>query len=83
MNLINTTKTALGMNNRQFGIWLGDQLNRKPFIHQRIYEYSHGKKQYPPAVKKACMPVAVHYVAAIIESKHETDDIESVLLDTL
>jgi len=83
MHLINTTKTALGMNNRQFGEWLGEQLNRDPFPHQRIWEYAHGKKQYPASVKYVCMPVAVHYVAAIIETKHETDDIEALLLELL
>jgi len=83
MNLITTTQRALGLNNRQFGIWLGDQLNREPYPHQRIWEYSHGVKQYPPAVKKVCMPVAVHHVAEMMATCETTADRESVMLDML
>ena len=82
MNLINTTKTALAMNNRQFGEWLGNQLNRDPFPHQRIWEYAHGKKQYPASVKAVCAPVSAHYIAPLFESA-TSDEIEEMLIELL
>jgi hypothetical protein len=60
MSIVKTARTALGMSQSKFGVWLAEQVGRsEPFSVPRISEYENCRRDPNRTIRLECMRVVV------------------------
>ena len=74
MNMISTTRTAMGVSQSKFGRFLADAVGRdSPFPASRVSEWEHGRSTPNRRVREACRWVAAHDAACEIREIDHRD----------
>lgn len=81
MTLCKTTRTAMGMSQTAFGVWLGERTKGKPVCQPAIAAYEANKHVMGKDYRSACAPVAADWLAN--EAVKHPEQAANLIMDAL
>jgi len=82
MSIIKTARTHTGLNQTDFGEFLGQLARGKPIAQKRISEYEHGHIAPSQTVRKAALPFAAKELKRqLMKAPHSA--MESLIIEAM